>query len=31
MYTKNLDETYNFIGEIRAVLQEFEDKDGDHR
>ena len=31
IYTKNLDETYNFIGEIRAVLQEFEDKDGDHR
>lgn len=31
IYTKNLDETYNFIGEIRAVLQEYEDKDGDHR
>jgi len=31
IYTKNLDETYNFVGEIRAVLQEFEDKDGDHR
>lgn len=31
IYTKNLDETYDFVSEIRAVLQEFEDKDGEHR
>ncbi|KAI9552385.1 hypothetical protein GHT06_022751 [Daphnia sinensis] len=31
IYTKNLDETYNFVGDLRAVLQEFEDKDGEHR
>ena len=30
-HTMNLQETYNFIGEIRQFLKEFEDKDGDHR
>lgn len=30
-YTKNLDETYQFIKEIREVLQEYEDKDSEHR
>ena len=31
IYTTNLVEDYNFVGEIRAILQEYEDIDGDHR
>lgn len=31
IYTMNVNETYNFVGDIRAILQEYEDKDGDHR
>ena len=29
--TKHQPETFDFIRQVRAVLQEFEDKDGDHR
>jgi len=29
--TKNLDETYNYIAEIRGIMQEYEDGDGNHR
>ena len=31
IYTTNLNEDYNFVGEVRAILQEYEYIDGDHR
>ena len=31
IYTWNRNETYGVIAEMRAVLQEYEDQDGDHR
>ena len=29
--TKNLEETYLYVGEIRSILQRYEDNDGEHR
>ena len=31
IYTTNLNEDYNFVGEVRAILQEYEDIDEAHR
>jgi glycosidase len=29
--TKNLEETYAYVGELRSILQRYEDEDGEHR